>query len=270
MDTEGDTRAYVVCAEPRSGSNLLCEALQKSGAAGNPDEYLDLTCLHRRLSHVGLRTLAARPGNLTSADWLEYWRVLVRDTSTAGLFGLKVHRHQYELARRGNMPGLWETLSSLATGVRAVILTRDDKVQQAVSTHIAAQTGRYFYCPGSPPAERISLSVAYWHGLDVPGPALVDGQPVFDFNEIDRIIARIQADELAWRTEVEQLGIPYVGVTYEALTSRRDSTIARVCRFLRVPIPKPFKPSFQRQSIHINDEFAERYRRERHERHPSH
>ncbi|MCP4417029.1 MAG: hypothetical protein GY805_10425 [Chloroflexi bacterium] len=31
--------SYLICATPRSGSTLLCEALRNTNLAGNPDEY---------------------------------------------------------------------------------------------------------------------------------------------------------------------------------------------------------------------------------------
>jgi LPS sulfotransferase NodH len=39
MRAEQPTRSYLICATPRSGSTLLCEALRITGLAGNPDEY---------------------------------------------------------------------------------------------------------------------------------------------------------------------------------------------------------------------------------------
>ncbi|MGI9058103.1 MAG: Stf0 family sulfotransferase [Ktedonobacteraceae bacterium] len=35
------TCSYLVCATPRSGSTLLCEALANTGIAGNPKEYFE-------------------------------------------------------------------------------------------------------------------------------------------------------------------------------------------------------------------------------------
>ncbi len=35
------TRSYLVCATPRSGSTLLCEALLATGVAGRPREYFE-------------------------------------------------------------------------------------------------------------------------------------------------------------------------------------------------------------------------------------
>jgi LPS sulfotransferase NodH len=254
-------RAYVLCAEPRSGSNLLCEALRATGAGGRPDEYLDATYLHRHLMARGLRTLAEHPTALTRAQWLTYLQTLLRDTATGGVFGVKAHRHQYEMARRRGLPDLWDTLASSCTDVRAVLLTRQDTVRQAVSTFIAAQTGRYLSRPGTAPAERTALPVAYWRGPDAPGPELVDGPPAYDFEEIRLIVDRIRADERTWRAEVEARAIPHLAVTYEALTARRAATIAEVCRFLDLPEPRPFEPGFRKQSDRLNEAFIARYRR---------
>src|SRR3954453_5611898 len=34
-------RTYLVCATPRSGSTLVCQALKKTGVAGRPEEYFE-------------------------------------------------------------------------------------------------------------------------------------------------------------------------------------------------------------------------------------
>ena len=34
-------RSYIVCATPRSGSTLVCHALEETGVAGRPEEYFE-------------------------------------------------------------------------------------------------------------------------------------------------------------------------------------------------------------------------------------
>src|SRR6266511_1375673 len=34
-------RSYLVCATPRSGSTLVCQALKETGVAGRPEEYFE-------------------------------------------------------------------------------------------------------------------------------------------------------------------------------------------------------------------------------------
>ncbi|HXR60588.1 MAG TPA: Stf0 family sulfotransferase, partial [Solirubrobacterales bacterium] len=34
-------RSYLVCATPRSGSTLVCHALEETGVAGRPEEYFE-------------------------------------------------------------------------------------------------------------------------------------------------------------------------------------------------------------------------------------
>jgi trehalose 2-sulfotransferase len=35
------SRSYLVCATPRSGSTLVCQALKETGVAGRPEEYFE-------------------------------------------------------------------------------------------------------------------------------------------------------------------------------------------------------------------------------------
>ncbi|MCA9930706.1 MAG: hypothetical protein KC419_19610, partial [Anaerolineales bacterium] len=75
------TISYMICATPRSGSTLLCEALRNTGLAGNPDEYF---------------------GPMHVARWTEKWqtqsekeyfaRVLVHGSGENGVWGVKVMR----------------------------------------------------------------------------------------------------------------------------------------------------------------------------------
>src|SRR4051812_24921822 len=37
----GSTGSYLVCATPRSGSTLVCQALKETGVAGRPEEYFE-------------------------------------------------------------------------------------------------------------------------------------------------------------------------------------------------------------------------------------
>src|SRR5919204_6001172 len=69
------SRSYLICATPRSGSTLLCEALKSTGVAGVPDEYFEA------LRHSGRprrpqeyfigahdRTILRHLGELTATD----------------------------------------------------------------------------------------------------------------------------------------------------------------------------------------------------------
>jgi LPS sulfotransferase NodH len=76
--------SYIICATPRSGSYLLCEALRNTGVAGQPTEYVSPTFESY---------WAAKWGTQTYREYLN--KVLEVGTSANGVFGLKVHTHQF-------------------------------------------------------------------------------------------------------------------------------------------------------------------------------
>jgi LPS sulfotransferase NodH len=78
-------KPYFICATPRTGSNLVCEALAKTGMAGVPDEYF---------------------GSMHVPRWKERWQVesardyvdrFVREAATDnGVWGVKVMMQYYD------------------------------------------------------------------------------------------------------------------------------------------------------------------------------
>ena len=162
--------SYLVCATPRSGSTLLCQALDQTGVAGQPEEYFE--ALHRS----GLPASAARV--LRPRAPREHRRTarLSRDARRAPPSPNPLwHPETYDqLPRLGARTGhhrptassgrsscgatsatspsccaasrgmaarpLPELLARAFPGLRYVQITREDKVRQAVSLWKAVQT----------------------------------------------------------------------------------------------------------------------------------
>ena len=78
--------AYVVCGVQRSGSRLLSEALQSTGLAGNPREYL--LCNEEGRWEDPDGWWARTYGVKTRADFLA--QVLELGTGPNGVFGLDI------------------------------------------------------------------------------------------------------------------------------------------------------------------------------------
>lgn len=134
--------SLVLLSTPRSGSNLLGDALRLSGGLGVPMEYLDLG--------AAMPTLSARWGSDGLAGYLA--DLHRHRTDPSGWFALKVHWPQLLLFHRAALgrdvaPGdegvLRELVEQLFPGTRWVHLRRRDAVAQAVSWWRASVTGRY-------------------------------------------------------------------------------------------------------------------------------
>src|SRR5215218_5218815 len=163
--------SYLVCATPRSGSTLLCEALAATGVAGRPAEYFEAiydTGLPRRPTDYfeGLRAIpaadfladqlpaeggAAREALRRAATYRDYlsW-VLEEGTTPNGIFGAKLmwghvdHFVAYlrDLREHAGKP-VPEMLEHAFPSLRYVRVLRRDRIRQAVSLWKALQTATW-------------------------------------------------------------------------------------------------------------------------------
>ena len=114
---------YLICAVPRSGSNLLCDLMTSTGVAGRPTE----------LFHPDMmRMLKRRWGIETTPDYIA--RLLARKTSPNGVFGTKVHWGQYHPLFDRTDP------RELFPNLHVIFLSRRDHLRQAISWVRAVQT----------------------------------------------------------------------------------------------------------------------------------
>jgi LPS sulfotransferase NodH len=135
--------AYLILSPQRTGSNYLCRRLcNVRGRFGMPGEYLD---------PAAARMLAPRllPGTpLESIPFANYMRAVQRArTSADGCFGIKVQPAQLAAFAPGDR-ALFDFAGSFE---RIVVLTRRDKLGQAISGTIVQLTGTWFN-DGAPPA----------------------------------------------------------------------------------------------------------------------
>jgi LPS sulfotransferase NodH len=125
-------RGYVICAEPRSGSNLLCQALASTGRLGRPLDYFHA---------AGLR--AKGWSDYPAAPERQLDMLLAHGVTPNGVYGFKLFSVRFDA-----ISGLgWaERLPAL----HFVHLGRLDLLGQAISDLRSAQTGQYR--AGAPPA----------------------------------------------------------------------------------------------------------------------
>lgn len=262
-------RSYVICAEPRSGSNLLAEALRATNRAGDPDEWYDIPFLHQRLAKFGLAAPSSTPLVPIPVDGSGYLAELQANTSIGNYFGIKIHHHQYLSSRKVGLDDLFDTLIARSDTLMAILLTRKNKIRQAVSTYIAAHTGIYFIREGET-AIRNPLRYKYWSDSDAPGPPLTNGVVPFDFDEIDAIVEQVRTDELAWRHLVAEKGIASCQISYDDLINKREETLRIVFRFLGIDVQSVAPTKFVRQATELNERFVHAYERENFKRRNCH
>ncbi|MGI9241020.1 MAG: Stf0 family sulfotransferase, partial [Verrucomicrobiales bacterium] len=195
---------YLVCATHRSGSNLVCQALWHTDLCGRPQEFFSPT----RAAHIAAEHhLSADP----AVDYRGYLSELIAARRTEnGVFGGKImwaHLKHFRNGALGNHPESTSDASllreHLGEGLRCIWARREDKLRQAISMWKAKQTNIY---------NSIQTSAN-----ERPAP---ERQPVFDFDEIQKIVLRFEKEERAWKSFFEDNQLPYRAVTYETFVGR--------------------------------------------------
>jgi len=236
------TSSFFVCATPRTGSSLLCEALEFTRIAGTPREYFEPDYEQDWFARLGIR-----------ADTDYVAKFLAAGMTPNGVFGAKLHWHQFLHLKAKLRLIQDEGASDLALlrrtfpDLRYVFLTRRDKVEQAVSYD---------------KAHRMNI----WHVVspDAHPPRETPAEvPSFDFDQIDRWVTRFTEDESSWRRYFERVGIKPFEVVYEDFLKAYDRTVLAILGYLKVPIPEGLKiapPRLKKLADQVSAEWARRYK----------
>lgn len=247
------TGTVVVASTPRSGSTLLCSALERTGLVGVPREYLLPRFLESGHRVLGVPHPTAREAwrrlrrrLRLEREWWGYWEIdpatmaayiqglVARRSYANGIFSLKIHWQHFEQARRmGFCP------SQLPQPITWIYIERRDRIAQAVSLEKARRSGAFV--ANEERAHR------------------VDHLP-YDDGRILSAYALLLQGANGWERYFKSAGITPVPVIYEDLAADYESTIARVLEalgFANVPVPPPL---LQRQANRMNERWIEAFR----------
>jgi len=217
---------YLIASQARTGSNLLCALLSRSGVAGVPTEYL-----HRQLSRAAVEERGFGDVDAYLRD------VMRRRTTPNGVFGLKAHYEQFADFLR-------VTRARLPQPLRVVRLIRRDVVAQAISYYIALRTGR-------------------WSGTDRgKGHA---AELAYDFDAISRSVGIVLKERNDWTLLFRRRGVEPRALAYETLTEDPVAACRHVLDWLGIPAagaPIDARDAPQRQGTQRNAEWAARFRAE--------
>jgi len=251
--------SYVVCATPRSGSTLLCHALDQTGVAGHQQEYfeaLSRSGLPRRpheyfdperhaniVERLAFREMPdgmAKPNPLWHPDTYDQYLAwaLHEGTTSNGVFGAKLMWGYLgdfaELLRgiegMGARP-LPELLARAFPGLRYIQVTRENKIRQAVSLWKAVQTQA-------------------WKADDEVQHAIT---PVFSFRAINYLVRQLTAHDASWDAYFLGLGYEPLKITYEELAESTDAVVERVLGYLGIPAPAGVSAPAPRLSVQADD-----------------
>lgn len=119
------SKGYVLCGEPRAGTNLLCQALQSTGVLGMPEDYFNGAGLRKRLW----------PDYPEDRE-RQFQAIMTRGATPNGVYGFKIFSAMADRVRATR----W---SDRLPGLHFVHVRRDDMLAQAISYVRALQSGQY-------------------------------------------------------------------------------------------------------------------------------
>jgi LPS sulfotransferase NodH len=252
--------SYLVCATPRSGSTLLCEALKATGVAGRPEEYFEavpatgrpprpedyLEGLDDPAAHALVAAAQAPepPPSSSLAGITRYDEHLARvrewGTTPNGVFGAKLmwDHIAWLQSLAGGAPPL-TLLAQLFDEPRFVWVRRDDVVRQAVSLWRAMQTQS-------------------WRDDGTDG----GGAPEYSFAALHHLVGRLRAHDASWARLLA--GQPVLELTYEELTGALDVAVRRTLEHVGADDAgtEIAAPAMRRQADELSEAWRAAYARD--------
>jgi len=232
-----DILPYMICATPRSGSTLLCEALRHTGFAGNPDEYF---------------------GPMHVARWQEKWqahsereyleKVMQEGLGNNGVWGVKVMRlywrnliAQLQSVNGGLHKSEIELLNMRFPGLRFIWITRRNKVRQAISWMKFVQGMAWIW--------------------EDDKPQVITGLK-FQPAVITEFITQTAIHEAAWLSFFQQSDVqPYI-VVYEDFVNAYEETAREILDYLGISYPCPLvfcQRRMQKQADVMTEQWVQKY-----------
>lgn len=209
-------KSYIICTTHRSGSNLLCELLIRTGVAGKPDEYFYTGFFPKLFDRFN------------SDNFEEYLPAVVDANTTPNrVFGVKMMGGDYfhdfieqfrqlPSYRDQNITSA-EMLADWFPDLRYIWLTRRNKVRQAVSFIKATQSG-------------------VWRS-DHPPVSNKNKNPTYNFKVLDRQVSKLSYEEALWQDYFDESGVTPLTLVYEDFTQAPEETTRQILDFLEIPIP---------------------------------
>ena len=274
--------AYLVCATPRSGSTLICQALKATGVAGRPEEYFEALRHSGRprrpeeyfegvddrsiLGHLGERGVGDEPAqrsplwSRTAYDRYLEWAFEI-GTTPNGVFGAKLMWGYFgdfvsllrNIPEYSDLP-LADVLDAVFPDLTLVRVVRANKVRQAVSLWKAVQTATWRQegeATGDGDEDPPYKSYLHEHRPQLR----------FHYRAIQHLLNQILIEEAQWDAFFEHARIRPVLVLYENFEAEYEIATRNVLERLGIDVPTDLRiePRMRKQSDGINDDWTRRY-----------
>lgn len=279
-------RSYLVCATPRSGSTLVCHALEETGVAGRPEEYFEALRHSGRprrpeeyflgvedqsiRDHLGERSVGSDPQprsplwSRAAYDRYLEWALEAGSTDN-GVFGAKLMWGYFGefVSLLRNVPAyrdvpLAELLPTVFPDLTFVRVVRANKVRQAVSLWKAVQTATWREDEASAKIGSVEEDGGppYRSFIEKHRPQLR-----FHYRAINHLLEQLLLEEASWDAFFEHAGIRPILVLYENFAADYETSTLHLLDRLGLSCPEDFEfePRMKRQSDRINDDWTKRY-----------
>jgi LPS sulfotransferase NodH len=244
-------RSILICSHPRSGSTFLGEALHFAGGLGCPLEYM----------HRGFRPVLAKrweaPDINSYIDALHRYRTDANGTLSIKLFWQDVEEVAHErspslFAPVGlNPPGSLNAddyrafhglLESMFPNPTFVYLERRDRVRQAVSAVVAAQTAIWRSIPQMGRQEPLQISE-------------------YDYDRILGMVAFADYSHDHWRNFFDAAKVEPYCISYEEMAKDHSPAVGNLLKWLGSLAGVP-EPRMRRQSDDRSEAMVLRFLRD--------
>jgi len=235
--------SYTIWFTQRTGSTLLCKALEATKIAGIPNEWL-----YRWLDDQNVNTHASQ-----AEVQMRLWE---RGSTSNGVFGLKHSFHEPHFtklietfrqfpgcqANETNRARIWE---HAFPAHKHIFMTRRNKVRLAVSWWKAIKTQE-------------------WHRLSDASPKSIDLTDVYSFDAIHHLYSECSMREAGIQEFFSEGNIVPLTIVYEDFVHEYEKTVRKVLEFLEldtisVEIPSPY---LAKTADDISEEWVQRFREE--------
>ncbi len=239
--------SYIIWFTPRTGSTLLCKALEDTGVAGKPGEYLNDPQEKSLAEFYQVQDMSALQRVL--------WR---KGMSDNGVFGIKYSLYQShhsrlasELNNLTNQPSIepwdWKVLAPIFPNCKHIFLSRRNKVRLAVSWWRAIQDHQ-------------------WHRKtnDEKNTSPEFYADKYNYDALLHLFKESSMREAAIEHFFATNGIRPLTIIYEDFIRNYEGTLRNVLNYLEIPNAEvKFKaPFFQKTADEHSDIWVERLRKD--------
>jgi trehalose 2-sulfotransferase len=190
-------KGYVICSEPRSGTNYFCELLASTGLLGRPREYFETASMRAQVR-------SDYPDDLEN----QFAAILGEGSTPNHVYGLKMFSTEFDRIA----PVRW---ASRLPELNFVHFERLDYLDRAISAAKAIQTGDYW-----------TVTTRDGGHAAVYDRELIRGQ-----------IAAAARGHARWRMYFARNGLTPLRLTYEGLLADPGATVQSLSDFIGVAQP---------------------------------